>query len=165
MVSQVDTAQILLDSMSSDEEKELTIAYKRRARLIWEGTSIVGTETSLENSLHLAAGENHLEFVGFLLSIIGPKHKMLIDTNGSGENALMKAANVSALRITKLILEKVKNDNPKFLDIMLRQRSHQGQTALRYAIKSQHYNSRKCAKMIISFYGLLYCYLLTACLV
>ena len=63
----------------------------------------------------------------------------------------MKSANVSALRITKLILEKVKDDNPEFLNKMLRQRSHQRQTALRYAIKSPNHNSRKCAQMIISY--------------
>ena len=77
----------------------------------------------------------------------------------------MKSASVSALRITKLILEKVQNDNPEFLDKMLRQRSHEGKSALRYAIKSPHHNSRKCAAMIISFYGLLFCYLLTVIMI
>lgn len=64
----------------------------------------------------------------------------------------MKAANVSALRVTDRILKKVKIDNPKFLDKMLRQRSRQEQTALQYAIKSSNHNSRRCAQMIISLY-------------
>ena len=135
---QVETANFLLNSLSSDDKRQSTIAYKRRS--------------DLETSLHLAAGQNHLHFVRFLLDIIGPEHKMLIATNRSAENALQKSANVSALRITKLLLEKVKNDNPKFLDIMLRQKSDQKQTALRYAIKSSNHNSRKCAQMIISYY-------------
>ena len=136
--NQVQTANILLSSISSKEKKHSTIAYKRRM--------------DLETCLHWAAGENHYDFVCFLMSIIGSDHKMLIATNQKGENALMRAASVSALRITKLILEKVKDDNPAFLDKMLRKKSDENQTALRYAIKSPNPNSRKCAQIIISYY-------------
>ena len=132
----------MLNSMPSDKERQATIRYRRRE--------------DLETCLHRAAGQNHLHFVRFLLGIIKPDHKMLIATNRDGENALMKAASVSALRVTKHILEKVKEHNPKFLDQMLRETSYRkkgSQTALRYAIKSPNHNSRRCAQIIISHYN------------
>ena len=138
---QVETAELVLNMISSEELRQSTIGYKRRE--------------DLETSLHLAASQNHFGFAAYLLGIIGPEHPMLIDTNRKGETVLMKAASVSALRITKLILGTVKNSNPEFLDMMLRQKSYQKQTALQYAIKSSNHNSRKCAQMIISYYGLL----------
>jgi len=140
--NQVDTAKLLLDSISSDKERKATIAYKRRE--------------DRETALHLAAGDNHFRFVDFLLDVIDVDDKMLIemliDANSSGENALMRAADVSALRVTDRILEKVKNDNPEFLRKMLQERSNEGSSALQYAIKSRNHNSRKCAIKIIKYY-------------
>ena len=72
--------------------------------------------------------------------------------NSSQRNPLMEAANTSALRISKSILEKVKEE-PSTLNKMLTMKCNQKLLAINHAIRSSHKNSEKCAKIIISYYG------------
>ena len=72
--------------------------------------------------------------------------------NSSQRNPLMEAANTSALRISKSILEKVKEE-PSTLNKILTMKCNQKLLAINHAIRSSHKNSERCAKIIISYYG------------
>ena len=155
----MDTAKLLLEKTSSEEEKQKIIKYS--------------DPSTLNNALHFCAQRNHVEFALFLLDIIGEDNEILIvcysresfsscfqpllfysiqSQNKSQRNPLMEAANTSALRISKAILKKAKKD-PKVLDEMLTMKCDQKLLAINHAIASSHRNSTRCAKIIISYYG------------
>merc|ERR1711972_503169 len=88
----------------------------------------------------------------FLLSIIDSDNDILTATNSSQRIPLMEAAQMSALRSTKAILEKVK-DNKEIVSKMLTMKCNQKLLPINHAIRSSHKNSEHCAKIIISYYG------------
>ena len=72
--------------------------------------------------------------------------------NSSQRNPLMEAAMTSALRISKAILEKVK-DEKKILNEILSAEDKNELLPINHAIRASHKNSERCAKIIISYYG------------
>ena len=69
-----------------------------------------------------------------------------------GQTPLMEAASISALRISKAILEKVK-DEKKILNEILSAEDKNELLPINHAIRASHKNSERCAKIIISYYG------------
>ena len=94
--------------------------------------------------------------------------------NNDSRTALMEAGRMCALRITKAILEKVREQelntialldhtnwtlafvcipSRDILQQMLTMKCDSNQSAIHYAIRSPHKNSERCAKIIIHYYS------------
>ena len=141
----MDTAKLLLEKTSSEEQKHQIIKNFE--------------PKTLDTALHLAAQKNHWEFAEFLLSNIEVEDKLLIVCSfhhfpfvANVPSLSWNRQTSSALRITKAILEKV-SENEKLLKEMLSMKCDDKLLAINYAIGSTHKNNAKCTKIIIPYYS------------